>query len=275
MTIKKKIDTSKDSRDSSTTRDLSLLAVLQKQAFNNLQSKQKLKLTREQQKVDPNTFYHQLDSASVGRKPTYDIKNKAKLKIKKTDHQQSNEKYYNSTVLLKTPHTNSNDIGLDHHNLSARTLETKNSLNALRRKYSKWSKKLIKRRLNQTVSNEDRKGNKQSTDSSERTQPIPLFIKRTINNPPANAYNTNHPDSTKRKVLFNIDTQNTPSNRMNTSRYIPSEKVSLVCAPSNFVESFDRKESNHKLSKDSINISHSKDLAAYNSTRRSKVRLLK
>lgn len=154
-------------------------------------------------------------------------------------------------------------------------LKQNNSLNALRRKYSKCSKKLIKRRLNQTVSNEDRKGNKHSTDSSERTQQIPLFVKRSLNNPPANAYNTNHLDSSKRKVLFNIDSQNTPSNRMNTSRYISGEKVSLVWAPTNFVESFDRKESNHKLSKDSINVSHSKDLTAYNSTRRSKVRLLK
>ena len=125
MTIKKKIDSSKDSKDSSHARDLSLLAILQKQALTNLQNKQKLKIVREQQKVDPNTFYHQQDSASVGRKPVYDTKSKPKLKIKRTDHQQSNEKYYNSTVLLKTPHTNSNDIGLDHHNMSARTLETK------------------------------------------------------------------------------------------------------------------------------------------------------
>ena len=150
-----------------------------------------------------------------------------------------------------------------------------NSLNTLRRKYSKGSKKLVKRRLNQTVSNEDRKGNKHSIDSNERTQPIPLFIKRTLINPATHAYNTNHVDSAKRKVLFSIETQNTPSNRMNTSRYIPSEKVSLVWAPNNFMESIERKESKHKLSKDSINIVQKKDLVNYNSTRRSKVRLLK
>ena len=50
-------------------------------------------------------------------------------------------KYYNSTITLNTSHNKSNDGGLDAHNLSARTLETKNSFKQINRKYSKPSKR--------------------------------------------------------------------------------------------------------------------------------------
>lgn len=58
----------------------------------------------------------------------------------KMSHHQNNDKYYNSTILLKTPHQNSNEAAIDSHNLSARTLEAGGSFNNLNSKISKGSK---------------------------------------------------------------------------------------------------------------------------------------
>lgn len=153
LSIKKKLTNNNASNERSHQKDLSLLSILQKQTVRGSKPNRNLKIVREHKKVEPNAFYQQPDMCSTRRRITGDKKNKINLKLKRNN---KNEAYYNSTILLKTPHNNSNENGCEHHNLSARTLETKNSFNNLNRKFSKGRKRSVKRRMNQTTSIEDR-----------------------------------------------------------------------------------------------------------------------
>lgn len=87
---------------------------------------------------------------------------------------------YNSTIILKSPHDHSQEVINDHHNLSARTLETKGSFKNLKQKLSnKTRKRSVRRGMNQTRSIEGAK-DKSSPGSSERRSQGPWFAKNRI-----------------------------------------------------------------------------------------------
>lgn len=198
--------------------------------MHGVKQNRNLKIVRDHQKVEPIAFYQQSETNTTSKRLTGETKNHISFKLKRNENHRNNQKFYNSTILLKTPHEKSNDasISCEHHNLSARTLEAKGSFTNLPRKLSKGRKRSIKRKMNQTTSIEA-KSSKRTPPSTERNQQIPLFIKRKINKPViSNVYTTNV-SNLRSRGLQNAEQQATPSNRMHTSRhYKKNDKFSLL-----------------------------------------------
>jgi hypothetical protein len=106
------------------------------------------------------------------------------------------------------------------HNISARTLETNGSFKNLKHNFStKERKKSVKRRVNQSTSIDYSVSSKRSQNTSERRGPAQLFIKRKIGKPViSNVYQTNT-SNLKSRGGPNLEKQQTPSNRLHTSRH--------------------------------------------------------
>lgn len=156
--------------------------------------------------VNPINFYHTGEDKQSHRK---DSQREEKPNFNGRQVTAST-KFNNSTLILKTPHGNSNDAIPEHHNLSARTLETKNSFNNISKKLPRTRKRSVKRRLNQTnITDEKRRSNK-SFISNERNRQNQLFIKRKINRPElSNVYQTTA-NNLKTQKLKTLEQQATP-----------------------------------------------------------------
>lgn len=168
------------------------------------------------------------------------------MKIKHRINPLNNPVLYNSTIFIKTPHDKSQELPNDHHNLSARTLETKGSFKNLKQKYmNKNRKRSVKRRMNQTIIN-DAKEDKNSG-SSERSGQGPWFNQNKKNTSKAmisNVYQTNA-QNLRSKGTMNFE-KLTPSNRMQTSRYFKkSEKLNFVRGPNNLMDTNKTNDSNN------------------------------
>ena len=57
LTLKKKVGSNKGSKERNQSKDVSLLAILQKQAINGFKPVKNLKIVREHHKVEPIAFY--------------------------------------------------------------------------------------------------------------------------------------------------------------------------------------------------------------------------
>lgn len=220
LTIKKKLGSNKASKERVKVNDTSLLTILQKQGLNGSKQNRNLKLIRDHKKVEPIAFYQQPEINSTRRRPGGDNKNRLNFNIKQPDQQTIKPKYYNSTILHKNPHEESQDASLEHHNMSARTLETKGSFKNLKHNFgSNERKKSVKRRMNQTTSIEGKQSAKRSPISSERRGQGPIFIKRKITKQVmSNVYQTNV-SNLKSRGAQSLEKLQTPSNRLHTSRH--------------------------------------------------------
>lgn len=117
---KKLVPSSKSNKSKNAQKDIPLFNILQKTSLAGLKQDKNFKVSRGHKRVEPMAFYNPNVSNTSGNST------------------------YRKTTVSKI------------NNSSTRTLETKHSLTNLNRKFSKASKKTIKRRLNQTTSIEDR-----------------------------------------------------------------------------------------------------------------------
>jgi hypothetical protein len=204
LTIKKKLGSNKGSKERPKVNDISLLTILQKQAMPGLKPKRNLKIIREHKKVEPIAFYQRPEIDSARRRPVDEKKNRFNSKINKDEESL----------------TWTRSVPREPHNISARTLEANGSFKNLKHNFStKERKKSVKQKVNQTSSFESSVSVKRSPNTSERRGPAQLFIKRKIGKPVINnVYQTNTSDSKSRRGQ-NLEKQQTPSNRLHTSRH--------------------------------------------------------
>jgi len=109
--------------------------------------------------------------------------------------------------------------------------------------------------------------------SNERTHQNELFTKRKMINNVNNVYQTSVANI-KTQRLKSLEQQSTPSNRMNVFRHqLKNDKFKIIGNGPVLVQH--NESDNKRLSRDSITLSSQKDLTNFNSSKRSKVRLLK